>query len=176
MRDPALDERAQPLRVPQIEHADAAPGDLVLVRGTDAPPGGADLLARGALAVEQLVIRHHQMGAVAHIEPSRHVHAVGDQLLDLVEKRIGVEHDSVTNGAPHPRVKDAAWDLMEHERATADRHGVPGIRAALVSHDPIGALRDHVDELPFALVAPLDADDDERADALIEHEGKLVGR
>ena len=40
-------------------------------------------------------------------------------------------------------------------------HGVPGIRAALIAHDPVGALGEHVDELALAFVAPLRADDDD---------------
>src|SRR5688500_11127247 len=136
--------------MPEIEYAYAAARDLVLVGGSDPPPRCPDLLTGGALGIEQLVIGHDEMRAVAYIEPSRHVHAVGDQLLDLVEQRIRIEHDTVADRAAHARVKDAAWNLMQHERATADRNRMSGIRTPLVSDHPVGALGDDVDELAFA--------------------------
>jgi hypothetical protein len=173
VRDPTLHERPEALRVPQVEHPHTAPRDLVLVRWSDAATGRADLLARRTLAVEQLVIRHDQMGAIAHIKPAGHIHTIGDELLDLIEQRVGIEYDAVADGAANAGMKNPAGDLVEDERATADRYGMARVRAALVSHDPIGPFRDHVDELPFAFVAPLGADDDERADLLIEHEGKV---
>jgi hypothetical protein len=49
--------------------------------------------------------------------------------------------------------------------------GVPGVGAALVAHHPVGALGEHVDQLALALVAPLGADDDERTNGRIEHDG-----
>ncbi len=52
---------------------------------------------------------------------------------------------------------------MEDEGTIAEIDGVAGVRAALVAHDPVGALGDHVHELSLPFVAPLRADDDESA-------------
>ena len=48
------------------------------------------------------------------------------------------------------------------ERLAADDDRVPGVRPALVAADHIRALREQVDDLALALVAPLRADDDGR--------------
>ena len=66
-------------------------------------------------------------------------------------------------------MEDPARDLVKHERLFADVDGVAGVRAALVAHDPVGALGEDIDELAFALVAPLGADDHDRACVGIEH-------
>ena len=40
---------------------------------------------------------------------------------------------------------------------------VPGVRAALVAHHPVGTLGEDVDQFALPFVAPLRADDDDRA-------------
>ena len=44
-----------------------------------------------------------------------------------------------------------------------------GVRAALVAYDQVGALGEHVDHLPLALVAPLGADDHDAMRFRSEH-------
>src|SRR6185312_5038882 len=46
-------------------------------------------------------------------------------------------------------------------------------RAALVSHDPGGALGDHVDDLPFSFIAPLGANDTQRPHFGVEYDPGL---
>src|SRR5688500_10097122 len=46
---------------------------------------------------------------------------------------------------------------------------VTRVCSALVAHDPVRALRDHVNELSLAFVAPLRADDHDGAGIIIEH-------
>ena len=124
-----------------------------------------DLRVR-ALAVDQLVVRQHEVRAVAHVQAAFDVDAVGDELVDLGEQRLGIEHDAVADRAAHARMQDAARNLVQDERVLAQIDGVPGVRAALVAHHPVGALGEHVDELALPFVAPLRADDDDRAIAL----------
>src|ERR1700681_2134177 len=45
VRDSALDQLSQALGIPQVEHPDPTPPELILVRWTDSTAGGADLLA-----------------------------------------------------------------------------------------------------------------------------------
>gem|GEM_PF-6995630 len=78
-------------------------------------------------------------------------------------------------------MQNAARDLVEHEGFVADLHGVAGVGATLVANDPVRALRQNVDELALALVAPLRADNDYSACFRIEHrwlnsEGSLGGK
>src|SRR5690348_1605668 len=103
------------------------------------------------------------MRAIAHIQSTLDVDPILHQAIDLGEEGIGVEHDAVADGAPHARMENAARNLMQYERLVTDVHGVARVRATLIAHDPIRALREDVDELSFALVAPLRSDDDERS-------------
>ena len=67
--------RGEPVRVEEILQPDRAPGDLVLVRGTDAASGGADLrIAHRAFArlVERDVIGEHQRTGGRDLEPRTH--------------------------------------------------------------------------------------------------------
>ena len=74
---------------------------------------------------------------------------------------LGVDHAA---GADHRGLArdDAARGLADLERLAAGDDGVPGVRPALVAADHIRALREQVDDLALALVAPLRADDDGR--------------
>ena len=67
-------------------------------------------------------------------------------------------------------MQDAARNLVKHEADVAQIDGVPRVRAALVADDPVRALGEHVDQLAFALVTPLRADDDDRAIGLAKHD------
>src|SRR5450759_1956808 len=169
VRDSALDQFSQPLRVPQVQDADPAAAKFVLVCRADPASRRADLLACRALAVDQLVIRQHEVRAIAHVQASLDVDAVGDELVYLREQRLDVKNDSVADRAPHARVKYSARNLVEDERLVADVHSVAGVGAALVANHPVGALREDIDELALALVPPLGADYDDGACARIEH-------
>src|SRR5206468_3323981 len=113
--------------------------------------------------------------AIAHVQPALDVDAITHETVDLREERIRVEHDTVPDRAPDPGMEDSARDLVEHERRLADVDRMPGVRAALIAHDPIRALGEYVYELPFAFVAPLRADDDERANISAEHAEESSG-
>jgi hypothetical protein len=167
--DAVLHDLAQPFGVAQVEHPHAAPRHLVLVARADPASRGAYRLARRALGVHQLVIGEHEMRAVADVEAPLDVHAVAHQTIHLGEESVGVEHDAVADGAAHARVQDPARDLVEHELSLLEHHRVPGVRAPLVAHHPVGALREHVDQLTLPLVSPLRADDDDGALLGTEH-------
>jgi hypothetical protein len=51
----------------------------------------------------------------------------------------------------------------------AEVHGVTGIRATLVPHDPVRPFGEDVDQLAFPFVAPLGANDDDGAIRPSEH-------
>src|SRR6185503_5821274 len=127
------------------------------------PPSRAERLRVRALAVDELVIWEDEVRALADVQSPFDIDAVRDELVDFGEQRLGIEHDAVADRAANAFVQDAARDLVEDERVFAEVDGVSGIRAALVPDDPVGALGEDVDELPFALVAPLRADDDDRS-------------
>jgi adenylosuccinate synthase len=92
------------------------------------------------------------------------------QPVDLVEQSVRIEHHAVADRAAHAGVQDAARDLVQHEGAIAEVHGVARVGAALIPHDPVGTLGEHVHELPLPLVPPLRADDDHDARFRTEHD------
>ena len=158
--------------MPKVEHPDAPPRDLVLVRRADPAAGRADLPARRALAVEQLVVRQHQVRPIADIQAPLDIDPALHQPLDLGEQRLGIEDHAVADRAAHARMENPARDLLEDEAGGPEVHRVAGIRPALVAHDPVGPLGQDVDELSFSFVAPLGADDDEGPSLGVEHVGK----
>src|SRR5438105_14772181 len=81
--DSALDQLSQTLRIAQVENAYPAAPKLVLIRRPNPAPGRPDFLARRALAIDKLVIRQDEVGAVADVQAALHVDAVRNELIDL---------------------------------------------------------------------------------------------
>src|SRR5207247_1177471 len=111
----------------------------------------------------------HQMRALAHVQASLDVDAVFHEAVDLVEQRVGIEHDAVPDRAAHAGMENTAWNLVQHERRPVDVDGVSGVGASLIAHDPRGALGEDVDEFALPLVAPLGADYDDCTPRVTEH-------
>src|SRR5438105_14436412 len=153
----------------EIEYAHAATGNLVLVSRPNTSPRRPNGLARLTLCVHELVIRKHEMRAIADVQPPFDIDAIADETVDLGEERIGVEHHTVTDRAAHAGVKDAARNLVEHEGRVAGVNGMPGVGTALVADHPVRALGEDVDQLSLPFVAPLRANDDERTCLCAEH-------
>ena len=147
------------LHVAEITDADAAPAVFVLVGRADPPAGGADLLALLPGPIEQLMVRQGEVRAVRHVELVVAPDPALGQGVELLEERLRVEDHAVAHDADGA-LDDARRDLVQHELARPGVHGVAGVGAPLVAHHEIGALGEHVDDLPLALVAPLGADDD----------------
>ena len=169
-------EFTQPRRIPKIQHAHTTARDLVFVGRTDAATSRADGFAGRARLVHELVVRHHQMGALAHVQPPLHVHTIGDQLVDFREQRLRVHDHAVADRTPHAGVQDAARDLVQHERFVPDMHGVAGIRPALIAHHPIGLLGEDIHQLALPLVAPLGTHYHHRTCRRIEHANPWLRR
>ena len=81
------------------------------------------------------------------------------ELVDLVEEGHGVEHDAVADDALAVGAQDAAGDELQDELLAGDDDGVAGVVAAGVAGDDVELLGQHVDDLAFAFVAPLGAED-----------------
>ena len=109
------------------------------------------------------------MSAIADVKPALDINPVGDQLIDFGEECIRIENHAVSDRASHSGVENAARNLVQDERLIADVHSMTRIRAALISHHPVGTLGQNIDELALPLVAPLRTDDDDGASLRIEH-------
>ena len=156
-----VDLLAQDVLVEQVLHADAEPGRLVGVAGSDAAPGGADLeLAelRLALLVEQLVVRHDQV-RVGRDAQAAEVDPAPAQLVDLGAQHHRIHHHAVADRAELARVEDPGRDQVELERLAFTDDRVAGVVAALEADHEVGLLGEQVDDLSLPLVAPLGADD-----------------
>lgn len=103
----ALDLFGQQLLVEHVGDPDADAGNLVLVAGTDAAAGGADLLAAGVSLdhlVDGDVIRHEQVG-VGGDQQARGVDAAVFQALELGEQHTRIDHHAVADDVGDPGVR-----------------------------------------------------------------------
>src|SRR6266550_5710218 len=116
------------------------------------------------------------MDAIAYVESSLNIDAVGDELVDLRKKRLGIEDNSISNRAAYAGMKNPARNLMQHERLLADLHSVARICAALVTHHPACALSENVYEFSLPFITPLRTDDYHRACFRIEQTGSVIRR
>ncbi len=155
-------QASEAIGIEDVAHPDAHPARLVGVGGTDALQGGADLVVtahRLGDRVVGLVPREDQ------VRPARHLQlgardAPGFEHVDLVEERRQVDDDTVGDHGDHVVVEDARGDELQGVLLAIDDDGVSGVVAALVAHDVRVLLRQQVDDLCFALIAPLGSDDD----------------
>ncbi len=139
--NPVAQKGAGAFHPPKVHHPDASPAVLVLVGGTDAPPGGAELLAALAGGVEQLVIGKHQVGPIGHEQPAGGIDAPLVKAVQLVKQVLRLQHHAVTDDTGDPGMQDAGGDLPENELFVADDHGMAGVGAALIAHHQVAPAR-----------------------------------
>ena len=161
MRAQPVELRVQPVEIAQVANANGAAPDLVLVGRTDASPRRADLAgARRVLAhsVEVAVNGQDQRAIVGDGEIVRSdLDALPLELGDLVAQRPRIEHDAVTDDGQCARNNSGGKERQLVRRAVHDQR-VAGIVPSLETDDGIGFLRQPVDDLALAFVAPLSAD------------------
>ncbi len=165
----------------QVADAKADASDLVGVRRADAAPGRAEAVVAPHVffeLVEERVVAHDHVRALAHDQVLR-LDAPLSQLRDLFEQDDGVDDHAVADHACAVRVEDARRDELELELAVLGDDGVAGVVAALGADDHVGLRGEVVDDLAFALVAPLAADQDDDHGPLrysVPGSGRLVSR
>ena len=109
------------------------------------------------------------MGAIAYVETALDVDPILDQLIDLGEQSVGIEHDSITDRAAHAGMQNAARNLVQDEGLVADVNSMARICSSLIAHDPSRALSENVNELPLPFISPLRSDDYDGPRFRIEH-------
>src|SRR5205807_809056 len=129
---------------------------------------GADLLSSLTRPVEQLVEREGQVRTVRHVELVLGPDAALTEGIELGEQRLRIEHDAVADQA-HGALDDPRGNLVQYELAGGRMDRVASVSAALIAYHEIGALGEHVDDFPFALVAPLGADNHNTLGLRSEH-------
>src|SRR5437763_273417 len=162
MHEEIVDPVFKRARVGETADPHGAAADLVLVGRADAAAGRADALVaapRVARAIEPAVRRQDQRGIVGELQILRRdVEPLPAHRFDLVEQGPGIDDDAVADDRQLSRADDTGWQQAQLVFDIADDERVAGVGAALKPHDDIGALRQPVDDLALALVAPLSAD------------------
>ena len=150
------------VRREHVAAAEARAGDLGGVGGADPASRRADLLlhrAGGLLRlVERAVVEHHHLGAGGDEEAALRFDARRAHGLDLLDEVERVHHDAVADDADLAFVEDATRNETQDALHTLGDDGVAGVGAALVAHHVVRLVRQDVDDLAFALVAPLGPD------------------
>jgi hypothetical protein len=145
----------------EILNADPEAEGLVGVTGADPALRRADLELpelRLARVVELHVVRHDHVRVRGDLQPA-HVDPAALEALDLVGEHTGVDHDPVADHAELAGMEDPRRDQVEGELLAVADDRVAGVVAALETHDHPRALREQVDDLALALIAPLGSDD-----------------
>ena len=155
-------ERRETSRVEDVTDSQPDTPRLVGVGGADALERGADLVVaahRLGDRVVRLMPREDQVSTARHLQLG-----AGDasrlERVDLLEQRRQIDDDAVGDHRDHVVVQDPRRNELQGVLLAADHHGVAGVVAALVAHHVGVLLRQQVDDLGFALIAPLGSDDD----------------
>src|SRR5437867_2783101 len=156
-RDDGLELLPKGDGIDEVAHADAESTHLVLERGADA----AKRRARAQVAfqvlfeaVDDLVVRHHDMGSVADEQVLDRM-AKGASFLDLLQELRRIDHDAVADHVHRALPEDARRQQMECVQLFAHLDRVARVRAALEPHDDVRAVGEEVDNLPLAFVPKL---------------------
>ena len=97
------------------------------------------------------------MRAIRDEETAGDIEARYLQTVDFLEKGNRIENHAIADHAAATFTQHAARNELEHEFLTADNDGVTRIVSASIPGDDIKVLREHVDDLALALIAPLGA-------------------
>lgn len=152
------------LAVEQVAHAQAATRDLVFVGWADAAAGGADLgFATGLFTglVQRHVVRQDQRRRRADAQALAHRHALLFQLGDFTHQGIRGNDHAVADQALHAFTQDTGRNQVQNGLLTVDHQGVTRVVATLVAHDGGSMFGQQIDDLAFALITPLGAQDDD---------------
>ena len=144
----------------EVAHPHAPPPGLVLVRGPDAPVRRPDLLGAAQVlggGLEDPVVRKDEVGPVGHDEVLVDLDAAFHEAVDLALESPGVDYHAVAHDAEDSRVQDSRGHEMQDELLVGDPHRVPRVVTAVVAGHDLDVLREEVDDLSFAFVAPLGA-------------------
>jgi hypothetical protein len=152
------------LFVEHVGDADRAACDLVFVGRADALAGGADLVdaALGfARLVDGDVVRQDDRASLGNLQARHDFDAGGCQLVDLAHHVRHRDDDAVADVAGHAFAHDARRDQLQCGFLALDDQRMAGVMAALETDDARCMIGQPVDDLTFAFIAPLGADDND---------------
>jgi len=147
--------------IEQVLHAQGAARDLVFVGRADAAARGADLalaLAGFARLVDGDVVRQDQRTDFRNLQARADIQASGLEFFDFLEQRLGRQHHAVADEAGNAGMHDARRNQPQDGFLAVDPQRMAGIVAALEAHHALDGFGQPVDDLAFAFVTPLGAD------------------
>ncbi len=139
-----------------------AAAHFVFVGGTDAAGGGANLDSSRRVLGRQFnhaMVGQDHVGAVGNEEVAVDLHPGLAQGARLFQKGQGIEHHAVADHAAASGAQHAAGHELENKFLAVNDDGVAGVVSAGIAGHDREVLRQNVDDLPFALIAPLGAYD-----------------
>ena len=165
-----LDVLLKQLLIEQVGNAQPATSHLVFIGRPDAARGGSNLHPSGSVFARQL---HHAMVGKNDMRPVAHeqigLRACAGALdadtrraqgLDFLHQRHRVQHQAIADHGFAARAQNAARNQLKDKLGLSDGNRVAGIVAAAVAGHQIEIVREHINDLSLALVAPLGAHDD----------------
>ena len=155
-----LDVLLEQLQIEQIGHAQAAAAHLVFVGWADAARGGADLDASRSIfrrEFDHAVVGKDYVSAVRNEEMTVDFHPGLAQSTSLFQERERIEHDAIADDAAATGAQHAAGHELQNKFLAVDDDGVAGVVSAGVTGYNREVFRENVDDLAFAFIAPLGA-------------------
>src|SRR5208282_333519 len=129
----------------------------------DAARSGSDFHSAGSVFRPQLhhaMVGKNNLRAIRDEEVAIHLHAGGAQGGDFLQEGQRINHHAVADDAGALGPQNAAGHELQNEFLAVDDDGVPGVMAAGVARHDRKGLREYVDNLALAFVAPLGSDND----------------
>jgi len=146
------------LEAHEVAETNAPPSGLIFVARPDAARSGADRDAAGASLRESLyhsVEWQEHMRPVADAQLTRNIHSGRFQCIDFSYQRNWVDYQAITDHRRLSGMQDAARNQFQDELTLAHDDRVARIMPALIPDYSIKAVREKIDQLPFAFVSPL---------------------
>ena len=109
--------------------------------------------------VEHAVRGQNQVGLLRNAELFGQVMAAGSQRFGLLAEKHRVDHHAVADDVGLAALENARRNRAEHVFLAVEFQRVTGIGTALEAGHHLVTRRQHVHNLPFALVTPLQAED-----------------
>ena len=105
------------------------------------------------------MVGKNEMRLGADAEPGGgHIDALRLERIHFLQEDVWIENDTVADEAEFFLVENTGGDGVQDGALTVHFDGMPGIVAALETHDDIAVRSQHVNDFSLSFVAPLGAD------------------
>ncbi len=151
----------QEVLLEDVTHAKAAPAGFVGIGGADALEGRANLgFAHGAFAgsIQGAVGGKDEVGALGDDQFAAYVNAPFLDGGDFLHEDDGIHDDAVTNNINGTFAEYTGGYRVQYKAVSVEDQRVTGVRAALETGNHLVGRREHVHNLTFALVPPLESE------------------